>query len=440
MKARLAQQPSKDSSAAVAAWLQVAWSPALVGLFLAVLIVLLAWPRLTGPPWAALRMPFDLRESEGNTVQWEQIHYFNALRATLRADMRSMIEGRYSTDDYRAMLPIYISAIFSWWLDSSYKGMLLVDLFGWWIASWALYHLAWRLGASHLSALTAAVLLAVSPLLIAFMGWQVLHVMQSASLVPCFLAALLLLTDNRLAHGWRVTGLAGVFYVASLIYQYQWIIIPCLLSLAIVERRKWRWVFSIIMSSILFVVITFLTYRILDTVALSVAAFSNDPLTVVISRFTYALESGFPEVERLLLPLVRIQIRSYHLLIISLSVLGFAFASAKLRILVLTGAILGLASSYFHPGSWVAMNGYPFVYISAGLALVEGPRWLADFIARMGSGRYPQFAAQITSGSELLAKLSTVVLLLLALWSTNGDLFGDYNFAQQWWDFTYVPT
>ena len=56
------------------------------GCLLAVLIVLLAWPRLTGPSWWVLRMPFDLRESEGNAVQWEHYLFSNVLRATLQSE------------------------------------------------------------------------------------------------------------------------------------------------------------------------------------------------------------------------------------------------------------------------------------------------------------------------------------------------------------------
>ena len=440
MKGRLTQQPAPNLWVAVKTWQHVVRSPAFVGLFLAVLIVLLAWPRFTGPSWRALGMPFELRESEGNTVQWEQHRLFNALRATLRSDAGWLIEdGSYDTDHYRALLPTYVSAILAYWLDGSYKGFALADLLGWWIGSWALYYLARRLNAGHLHALTAAVLLAASPLLISHMWQNAVHVAHSASLAPCFLVALLLLTNKRLAFFWRVIGLASTLYVASLTYQYQWIVVPCLLSLVVVERRRWEWLLSIMISSIVFVMITLVTYRILGAVGLPVTTFSNDPLTVVISRLTYALEGDFPGIGSLPLSLARMQIRAYHLVIVSLSVIGFAFASTRLRILVLTGTILGLASSYFHPVFWVAMNGYPFVYISAGLALVQGPRWLADVVARISSRLYPQFVAQITSGSELLAKLSTVVLLLLALWSTNGDIFGDYNFAQQWWDFAYIP-
>ena len=82
-------------------------------------------------------MPFDLRESEGNTVQWEQIHNSPTRSAPRYGPMRggSIEEGRYNTDHYRALLPTYVSATLAYWLDSSYKGFALVDLLGWWIAS-----------------------------------------------------------------------------------------------------------------------------------------------------------------------------------------------------------------------------------------------------------------------------------------------------------------
>ena len=443
MKERFPQRLSKASSAAVATWRQIVRSQAFVGLFLAVLIVLLAWPRLTGPSWTTFQMPFDLRESEGNTVQWEQIHHFNALHATLRSDAGWVIEGRYSTDHYRGLLPIYVSAVFAYWLDSSYKGFALVDLLGWWVAAWALYYLARRLDTDHMSALTAAVLLAASPLLISHMWRNAVHVVHSASLVPCFLVALLLLTDKRLAHGWRVTGLASVLYIASLTYQYQWIIVPCLLSLAVVERQRWIWSLSIITAAILFIGMIFLTYQLLGSVGLSVSSHLNDPLAVVSSRLTLAVGGDVPMpmrtfvVEKKLLALVELLIKAYHPFVVLLSVIGLIFAPTRLRILVCAGAALGLATGYLHPWSWVAMNGYPFLYIGAGLALVQGPRWLADTVAHISSRRYPQSAARIASGSGVLARFSTVVLLLLAMWSTNGDLFGNYNFAQEWWDYTY---
>ena len=439
MDEHLAQQPSKGASAALVTWLQVVRSQAFVGLFLAVLIVLLAWPRLTGPSWRSLQMPFDLRESEGRTVQWEQYILLRALRATLQSDAVSLVEGYYNTDHYRALLPTYVSAIFACWLDSSYKGFALVDLLGWWVAAWALYYLARRLGVDNLPALTAAVLLSASPLMISTMWQQALHVVHSASLVPYFLVALLLLSDKRLAIGWRVVGLASVLYVASLTYQYQWIIVPCLLSLAVVEQRRMAWILSIITATVLFVGMTFLTYQMLGAFGLSVSSFSNDPFVVVNSRLELVMDGGTPSLINPFLGLAELLIKSYHPFMVLLSVLGLIFASARLRILVFTGTALGLASAYFQPAPWVVMNGYPFLYISAGLVLVQGPRWLADFAAQTSSSRFPRFAEEIASGSRILAGGSTVVLMLLAMWSTNTDLFGDYGFAQQWWDFYYVP-
>ena len=156
-------------NAGSATWLQAVQSPAFVGLFLAVLILLLAWPRLTGPPWTALQMSFDLRESEGNTLQWEHDILFKSFHATLYSDAESAVKSDYSTNQYRALLPTYVSAVFAWWLDSSYKGFALVDLLGWWTGAWALYYLARRLDTDGFSALTGAVLLAASPLLVSKM-------------------------------------------------------------------------------------------------------------------------------------------------------------------------------------------------------------------------------------------------------------------------------
>ena len=439
MEKHLPQQPAKASSAAFATWLQVVRSRAFVGLFLAVLIILLAWPRLTGPSWWALGMPFDLRESEGNTLQWEQRLLFNALHATLQSDAAPAVAGAYNTDHYRALLPTYVSAIFAYWLDSSYKGFALVDLLAWWIAAWALYYLSRRLDTDNVSALIAAVLLATSPLLVSFMWSQGLHVAHSASLVPCFLVGLLLLADSRLAFGWRVVGLASVLYVASLTYQYQWIIVPCLLSLAILGKRRLIWILSIATATILFVAMTFLTNQILDVVGLPVSSYSNDPFAVVNSRLAPAIGFNASGLGRSFLLSVDSLIKSYHPFIVLLSVLGIVFARARLRIILFTGTVLGLASGYLYPVSWAFMSGYPFMYISAGLALAQGPRRLAELVAQVSSRRYPQFAAQIASGSRVLARLSTVVLILLAVWSTNADLLEEYGFVQRWWGSRYFP-
>ena len=437
--------PVQGCSVAVVTWRQIVQSRAAVGVLLAVLIVLLAWPRLTGPSWWALGMPFDLRESEGNTVHWEHIIIFNAFRAALQSDAASAVTRSYDTNNYRALLINYLSAIFAYWLGSSYKAYALVDLIGWWVAAWVLYYLARRLDADKLAALAAAVLLTSSPLLVSKMWNHGLNVAHFSSLVPSFFAAMLLFANNRMHFIRRTISLAFILYMASITYQYHWIIVPCLLSLAIVEQRRAGWVLSIIIASILFVVMTFLTYQVLGVVGVSVQPALNDPIAVVKSRLILAIDgdvsismrSFLRTVE--LLGTLKLLFKAYHPFIVLLSVLGLVFARTRLRLLAFTGAVLGLASGYFQPVPWTAMNGYPFLYISAGLALVQGPRWLADFIARMSSSRYPRFAARITSASRALAGVSTVALILLAVGSTNTDLIGDYGFAQQWWGFYYVP-
>ncbi len=439
MKAHLTRQPAQRAWAAAKTWQQALRSPAFMGLFLAVLIVLLAWPRFTGPSWWVLGMPFDLLESEGNTVQWEQIHLFNVLRATLESHASNAIEGHYNTDHYRALLPTYIAAIFAWWLDSSYAGFALVDLLGWWVAAWALYYLARRLDTDHLSALTAAVLLAASPLFVGFMWSQGLHVAHSASLIPCFLAALLFLADKHLAFGWRTVGLTCALYIASVTYQYHWIIIPCLFSLVILMQQRLMRILSIATAIFLFVAVTFLTHQILGGAGLAVSFRGNDPLIVASSGIDTGIIFDVIALKEELLRLSELLIRAYHPFIILLGMIGLTFAHARLRVLLFVGTALGLASGYLYlyPVSWTFMSGHPFIYISAGLALARGPVWLADIMARIGSSRYPQFAERITGGSRVLARLSTVTLVLVAVWSTNADLLGDYSFLQHWWTFRY---
>ena len=376
-------------------------------------------------------MPLVLRESEGNTLAWENDILFNVLRATLQSEAAAAV-GSYSTNQYRALLPAYVSAIFTYWLDSSYKGFALVDLLGWWIATWALYYLSCRLGTDKLSALTAAVLLAVSPLLIGKMWNHGLNVAHHSSLVPCFLIALIIFGDRKLGSTHRIVVLTSVLYVASLTYQYQWIIAPCLLSLTVVGRRRWTRIISIVAAVLLFVAVTSLTYQVLSAVGISVHPSSNDPVAVVRWRLTHAMEGDATILMRSFLGSVELLIKAYHPFIISLSVLGLIFASARLRILVFTGTILGLITGYLHPWPWVAMNGYPFVYISAGLALVQGPRWLVDLVVWISNRTYPHFAEWVKSRSRILTGLSTGTLILTAVFSTNMDLFGDYSFAQQW--------
>ena len=253
----------------------------------------------------------------------------NHSRATLQSDAASAVRSDYSTNQYRALLPTYVSAIFAWWLDSSYKGFALVDLLGWWLAAWTLYYLARHLGTDNSSALIAAVLLAASPLLVSKMWNHGLNVAHHSSLVPYSLIALVFFDDKRLGSIRRIALLTSVLYAASLTYHYQWIIAPCLLSLAVVGRWMWEWIISIVASIFLFVALTSLTHQIMSAVGISVYPSLNDPLTAVTSRFTHVISGDVPELENLFLPLVYSLIRAYSFFIVALFLLGLIFSPCK---------------------------------------------------------------------------------------------------------------
>ena len=217
-------------------------------------------------------MPFVLRESEGNTLRGSMTSSSMYSVRPYSLMRQPVLVGSYSTDQYRALLPAYVSAIFTYWLDSSYKGFALVTCSGGGLQPGHSTISLVRLGTDKLSALIAAVLLAVSPLLIGKMWNHGVNVAHHSSLVPCFLIALIIFGDRKLGSTHRIVVLTSVLYVASLTYQYQWIIAPCLLSLAVVGRRRWTCIISIVAAVLLFVAMTFLTYQVLVLVGLSVSS------------------------------------------------------------------------------------------------------------------------------------------------------------------------
>ena len=203
-----------------------------------------------------------------------------------------------------------------------------------------------------------------------------------------------------------------MLYAASLTYHYQWIIVPCLLSFAVLGRCRRIFLVSIVSSAALFLAVTLVTFQIMNTVGISVYPSLNDPLAAFRTRITDVFSGDYPELPNLFIPQIYSLIRAYHPLVVALSTLGMFLAPTRLRILACVGTVLGLTSDYFHGVSWIIMNGYPFMYISAGLALVQGPLRLAELVARNSSRRWPQSEARITSRSRVLASVSTVVLLL----------------------------
>jgi hypothetical protein len=404
-----------------------------VGALLAALVLLHAAPRVYGASWLGIASPFAMREREGHTVAWEHVLPAVAVHGMLADDPSPAIREAFNTDHYRALVPIYAAAMLSYWLGSTYWAFAVVDVLAWWLAAWTLYYLARRLGADSVAALLAAALFASSPIAIHQVGAHTAHVASSVSLAPAFLAGLLLVGAERAPLWRRAAGLGAALFAASLCYNYQWIAAPCLLALALRARRPWRWAAAVAAGAGVFLAATALAHLALAGAGLPVRPHLNDPGAVLAARLSaWARAGAFPDPWPLLSQATQLLLIAYHPLVVALAALGLAFARPDLRLLVGVGTVLGLAGAAVYPVPWVAMHGHPFVYASAGLAVAHGPRaLLARLAAAPPVARWRPFPPA--------APVATALLTLVAVWSTNGDLLGDYGFVARWWGFWYIP-
>ena len=85
-----------------------------VGALLVVLIALMAIPRIIGPSWRVIAMPNQMRLIEGHLVQWESETMFRATKAMVTDLPLAEIYPptfAFSTDEYRAIVPIFTAAV-----------------------------------------------------------------------------------------------------------------------------------------------------------------------------------------------------------------------------------------------------------------------------------------------------------------------------------------
>ena len=163
-----------------------------VAALLASLVVAMATPRIVGPSWRVIAMPNQMRLMEGRPVQWESETMFRTMKAMV-TDLPN--EALYpptfgfSTDEYRAILPIFTASVIASVVGSLYWGSMLADLSWWWGGAVCTVALLGRLGVSRGVAVMAGMLTAVSPLGVAYVGSGNLHAASSLSL-PIFATAI----------------------------------------------------------------------------------------------------------------------------------------------------------------------------------------------------------------------------------------------------------
>jgi len=350
----------------------------------------------------------------------------------------------FSTDEYRAILPIFTAAVFTNVLGSFYWGSMFADLLWWWGGAMATVALLGRIGTPRGVAVTAGVFAAVSPLGVAYVGSGNLHAASSL----CLPIYSLLIWDALVAEGRNpVSGgirIGIVLLAASLTYTYQWVLVPAFgLWLAIGHRSMSR-ALALLLGVAVFGGLTFVVRQILGFVGLRVTAHMNDPLVVLFgragiedessARVGVALATAVELVKHWAgqVPSVLVDTMwSYHPLMIALAVLGFANGSWQLRCWVVITSLIALAQGLIYSVPWVTMTAFPFVYGCAAHGVTAVARW--------GSRGWLTGEAP---GSPLVRKAGSAVavgVIIVMILATNLDLFGIDWYVVKWWGFWYVP-
>ena len=418
-----------------------------VGALLVVLIALMAIPRIIGPSWRVIAMPNQMRLIEGQLVQWESETMFRTMKAMV-TDL-PLVEiysssFQMSTDEYRAILPIFTAAVFANVLGSFYWGSMLADLLWWWAGAIATVALLSRIGIHRGVAVIAGVFAATSPLGVAYVGSGNLHAASSL----CLPIYSLLIWDALVADGRNpISGgirIGIVLLAASLTYTYQWVLIPAFGFWLAIGHRCMSRAFALLLGVTVFGGLTFAVRQFLGFVGLTVTAHINDPLLVLLGRATIEDESSArvgvalaTAVELIRhwagqVPSVLVDTMwSYHPLMIALAVLGFANGSWQLRCWVVITSLIALAQGLIYSVPWVTMTAFPFVYGCAAHGVTAVARW--------GSRRWLKRDGKASPLVRKAGSAAAVGVIIAMVLATNIDLVGIDWYVVKWWGFWYVP-
>ena len=403
-----------------------------VGVVCALLITAQTLLRLIGPSWFGVTAPVALRELEGHTVAWESYLQVLGSEAVLGSDEPPRLGATFNSEQYRTMVPTYVAAILRFWLRSTYWAFLLTDVVLWWIAACLFWALTSRLGATYWEAWAATALFILSPIAIHQLGANTTHVAQSVSLVPAFFAALAVMEPEQQSARRRGVLLGAVLFGASLFYNYDWIVAAYLVALSLLARRRAAWIGAAAIGIAIDLALTWVARSVLAAAGTPLHPHLNDPVFVLRERLSAWSGAGFPlELGGTASRLTGALVDAYEPLVFGLALVGFLFARWRLRLLFITGNLLALAGGLIYQVPWLMMHAYPFVYPCAALALSRVPVTIARGLQPILGRRVDR--GPLESRLALAAAVATCLGLLLAIYRTNLDVFGDYSFVVRWW-------
>jgi len=345
----------------------------------------------------------------------------------------------FSTDEYRAILPIYLAAIVTQVTKSYIIGVTISEIAWWWIGALGVFFFV-RNSASTTIAFGAGLLTCFSPLGVGHIGSGHLHTASSLSL-SVFLAITWRLFSHRIINYYFTIIIFGcTLFLSSITYTYQWFLIPfAFVVVALPPLSKGRmgvWA----TGTVVFLILRWSSYGILALGQLSVHSHQNDPVRVLIYSFESQIASltpmGIFSGSLLLLMdkclvISRMFVTSYGELVLVAAAIGAVYVrNYHERVVLVAGVSLSVSFGAIYGIPWVIMSAYPMVYAMASRGSYQLHRIA---LASLPAGRF-----QILRTPRVI--LATQVILIAAIgMSTNLDVFGDPTFSVRWWQGSYIP-
>ena len=387
-------------------------------------------PRIYGASWRAIMEPAQMRNLQNYPIQWESYQVLRSTFAMGAVSPTDDIFDSYSTDEYRAIVPIYLTSVLTLFTNNYIISLTITDAVWWLLGALGVYAFLRNLS-SPIVSLSAGVLTCYSPIGVSHIGSGTLHTASSLS-ISVFLCLIyrIIANNNSNFKAYLVLGL--LFYLSSITYTYQWILIPfAILLIVFFDRSK---IAYLTLSVISFFILRQLSYLIINSGNLRINVHQNDPIRAAMYFFDSAFSDYVWTGDFSLMIFRRIKVfidllqTSYHPFIILIALIGFILLNsvAQFRITI-AGLIVTLGVTFFYGMPWVVMSSYPFIYFLVSSGVFDLTKRI--FLPATDNRKF---------WAKRMYFVSYCIFINILGLMTNLDIFGNDSFAIMWWRGSYI--
>ena len=411
----------------------------LVYIFYFLLIVFLSVPRIIDGGWRGIIEPMDMRILENNVIQHEAHLMLRSTHAMLSNDISQEFTLQFSSSEYRALIPIYTQALFTFITNSYFWGGILSEIVWWWLGSVCTFVLSLRMGNNRIVSSMSGLLAASSPLAVAQIGAGHLHAASSLALPIVMLLGWDALHRVGPAAA-SIIMMSFTFFTASIFYVHHWIVIPWFMVIVVSSNNRARVALRISASIAGFLLINYLFHATMNIVGLRVHTDQfNDP-GVLLSAHYLHITNVFISSDHWNLGLAAIILEETSSLLGNITNLGIYYGW-PIAVFAVLGAlstdnglsrvgfcfsgILALMQRSITSQPWVLMRTFPFIYICSAL----GAHWVSAKIRILLLKVFPKFDSRYLI---IIQRSSLGTCIAFCVGFTNQDLWGNNQFVLNW--------